>query len=190
MAYAGCNSPAIVQAFRGVGVECPHVLEISKSTTQAENRRAIDNFTNPAIGAFQIVDVERKDIAELQHKYRDTPYQANRTLGRAVKDVQSGRSLGIATGRIDPLPTRAELSRGDTRTFSKSERTKTARPNTERGGAGRHEKPVYRGCVLTVDSDRVPYIKSRHIELPDDKVGARPIPLPQAAQDVLDALPR
>jgi len=145
MAYAGCNSPAIFQAFRGVGVECPHVLEISKSTTQAENRRAIDNFTNPAIGAFQIVDVERKDIAELQHKYRDTPYQANRTLGRAVKDVQSGRSLGIATGRIEPLPTRAELSRGDTRTFSKSERTKTARPNTERGGAGRHEKPVYRG---------------------------------------------
>lgn len=36
----------------------------------------------------------------------------------------------------------------------------------------------------------MPYIKSRHIELPDDKVGARPIPLPQAAQDVLDALPR
>ncbi len=29
----------------------------------------------------------------------------------------------------------------------------------------------------------------RHIELPDSKVGARRIPLPQAAQDVLDALP-
>jgi integrase len=29
----------------------------------------------------------------------------------------------------------------------------------------------------------------RHIELPDSKVGARRIPLPQAAQDVLNALP-
>jgi integrase len=33
------------------------------------------------------------------------------------------------------------------------------------------------------------YIKPRHIELPDSKVGAQRIPLPQAAQDVLDALP-
>jgi len=49
-------------------------LETCKPTTQAEYRRAIDKFITPAIGAFRVVDVERKDIAELQHKHRDIPY--------------------------------------------------------------------------------------------------------------------
>ena len=58
-----------------------HVMERCKPSTQREYRRAIDLFINPAIGNFKVVDVERKDIAELHYKFRNKPYQANRTLG-------------------------------------------------------------------------------------------------------------
>jgi integrase len=56
-------------------------MERCKPSTQGEYRREINQFINPAIGSFKIVDVERKDIADLHHKFRDKPYQANRTLG-------------------------------------------------------------------------------------------------------------
>lgn len=58
-----------------------HVKEHCKPSTQSEYRREIDLFINPTIGSFKIVDVERKDVAELHHKFRYKPYQANRTLG-------------------------------------------------------------------------------------------------------------
>jgi hypothetical protein len=58
-----------------------HAKERCKISTQKEYRRAIDLFIVPALGSFKVVDVERRDIAELHHKFRDRPYQANRTLG-------------------------------------------------------------------------------------------------------------
>ena len=57
-----------------------HAEECCKPTTQKEYRRALNLFIKPEIGSFKVIDVERKDIAALHHKYRDTPYQANRTL--------------------------------------------------------------------------------------------------------------
>ena len=47
-----------------------HVKQHCKPSTQGEYRRAIDLFINPAIGSFKIVDVERRDVAELHHKFR------------------------------------------------------------------------------------------------------------------------
>ncbi|WP_243470828.1 hypothetical protein [Ruegeria denitrificans] len=52
-------------------------------------------FIVTAIGSFKVVDVERKDIAELHHKFRDKPYQDNRTLG-VLSNMQSNGNLGLA----------------------------------------------------------------------------------------------
>ena len=79
-----------------------HVLENCKPTTQAEYRRAIDKFIKPAIGAFRVVDVERKDIAELHHKYRPVPYQANRTLGVLSKMFNLAEIWGLRPDGSNP----------------------------------------------------------------------------------------
>jgi integrase len=50
---------------------------------------------------------------------------------------------------------------------------------------------ILTGCRLgEIQTLKWEYITPRHMELPDTKTGARRIPLPQAARDVLDALPR
>ena len=52
-----------------------------KPSTAAEYRRSVEHFINPRIGKLRVPDVQRSNIAALHHDMRETPYQANRTLG-------------------------------------------------------------------------------------------------------------
>ena len=91
-----------------------HVMERCKPSTQGEYRRAIDLFINPAIGNFKIVDVERKDIAELHHKFRGKPYQANRTLGVLSKMFNLSEIWGLRPDGSNPcrhVPKYKEIKR-------------------------------------------------------------------------------
>ncbi len=79
-----------------------HVMERCKPSTQAEYRRAIDKFINPAIGGFKVIDVERKDVAALHEKHRDKPYQANRTLGVISKMFNLSEVWGLRPDGSNP----------------------------------------------------------------------------------------
>lgn len=52
-----------------------------KPSTQKEYRRNVKLFINPAIGKKKVLEIARRDIAELHMDYAHIPYQANRTLG-------------------------------------------------------------------------------------------------------------
>ena len=52
-----------------------------KTSTAEEYRRSVKLFIDPRIGRYRVPDIQRSDIAALHHDMRDTPYQANRTLG-------------------------------------------------------------------------------------------------------------
>ena len=52
-----------------------------KPSTAEEYRRSVKLFIDPRIGSRRVPDIQRSDIAALHHDLRDTPYQANRTLG-------------------------------------------------------------------------------------------------------------
>lgn len=52
-----------------------------KPSTAEEYRRSVELFINPRIGKLRVPDVQRNHIAALHHGLRETPYQANRTLG-------------------------------------------------------------------------------------------------------------
>ena len=52
-----------------------------KPSTAEEYRRSVKLFIDPRIGRYRVPDIQRSDIAALHHDMRDTPYQANRTLG-------------------------------------------------------------------------------------------------------------
>lgn len=177
-----------------------HVLERCKPSTQREYRRSIDLFIKPAIGAFKVVDVERKDIADLHHRLKDRPYQANRTLGVLSKMFNLGEVWGLRPDGSNPcrhVPKYREKNRSRYLTQSELMRLGTVLSECDAQGI---ESPfviaafrllILTGCRLgEIQTLKWEYITPNGMELPDTKTGARRIPLPQPARAVLAALPR
>ncbi len=177
-----------------------HVKERCKPSTAAEYRRAMDKFIKPAIGAFRVVDVERKDIAELHHKHRAIPYQANRTLGVLSKMFNLAEVWGLRRDGSNPcrhVPKYREHKHERFLSQQELQRLGQVLTEVEQDGS---ESPfivaafrllILTGCRLgEIQTLKWDYITPRHMALPDTKTGARRIPLPQAARAVLDALPR
>ncbi len=177
-----------------------HVKERCKPSTQGEYRRAIDLFIVPAIGSFKVVDVERKDIAELHHKFRDKPYQANRTLGVLSKMFNLAEIWGLRPDGSNPcrhVPKYREEKRERFLSQAELQRLGQVLAEVEQDGS---ETPfvvaafrllILTGCSLgEIQTLQWSFITDAGMELPDTKTGARRIPLPLAARAVLSALPR
>ena len=177
-----------------------HVMERCKPSTQGEYRRAIDLFIVPAVGSFKVVDVERKDIANLHHKFRDKPYQANRTLGVLSKMFNLAEVWGLRPDGSNPcrhVPKYREKKRERYLSQHELQRLGQVLSEAEQKGA---ETPfvvaafrllILTGCRLgEIQTLKWEYITPQGMELPDTKTGARRIPLPQLARDVLTSLPR
>lgn len=177
-----------------------HVMERCKPSTQGEYRRAIDLFINPAIGNFKIVDVERKDIAELHHKFRGKPYQANRTLGVLSKMFNLSEIWGLRPDGSNPcrhVPKYKEIERERYLSQNELQRLGQVLSEAEQDGS---ETPyiiaafrllILTGCRLgEIQTLQWGFITDNGMELPDTKTGARRIPLPNAARAVLSTLPR
>ncbi|WP_170601385.1 site-specific integrase [Ruegeria arenilitoris] len=177
-----------------------YVKERCKPSTQREYRRAIDLFIAPALGSFKVVDVERKDIAELHHKFRDKPYQANRTLGVLSKMFNLAEIWGLRPDGSNPcrhVPKYREEKRERYLNQDELQRLGQVLAEVEQDGS---ESPfvvaafrllILTGCRLReIQTLQWSFITDSGMELPDTKTGARRIPLPQAARAVLSALPR
>ena len=84
---AGEAQPAAAPAVAALGRRFleEYVPIYCKPSTAAQYRRLVNRFVDPAIGDLTVGEVQRKDIAELHYAMRDTPYQANRTLGMLSK---------------------------------------------------------------------------------------------------------
>lgn len=175
-----------------------HVLENCKPTTQGEYRRAIDKFINPVLGSFKVVDVERKDIAELHQKHRDIPYQANRTLGVLSKMFNLAEIWGVRPDGSNPcrhVPKYREVKRERFLSGIELQRLGTTLADIEVEGSetlfviAAFRLLILTGCRLgEIQKLRWDYITPRGMELPDTKTGARRIPLPEAARAILDSL--
>lgn len=177
-----------------------HVLERCKPSTQREYRRSIDLFIKPAIGAFKVVDVERRDISELHHRLKDRPYQANRTLGVLSKMFNLAEVWGLRPDGSNPcrhVPKYRERKRNRFLSQSELSRLGAVLGACEADGS---ESPfviaafrllILTGCRLgEIQTLQWDFITPHGMELPDSKTGARRIPLPQPARAVLSSLPR
>ena len=177
-----------------------HVQERCKPSTQSEYKRAIDLFIKPAIGAFKVVDVERSDIAALHHKYREKPYQANRTLGVLSKMFNLCEVWGLRPDGSNPcrhVPKYREEKRE--RFLSGGELASLGDVLTACEADGSETKYVvaaFRLLVLTgcrlgeIQTLKWEYVQDGYLMLPDSKTGARRIPVSPSAQAVLDSLER
>ena len=174
-----------------------YVPEHCKPGTQGEYRRSVEIFINPAIGTVRVSDVQRKDIAELHHGLRRTPYQANRTLGVLSKMFSLAEVWGWRPDGTNPCR--------HVKRYRESPRERFLSPEeTERlGGVLREVEPtmpaavaairllLLTGCRLSeIQTLRWKHVRDDCIELPDTKTGGRVVPLGPEARAVLDALPR
>ena len=78
---AGRNADAPTMIALGKRFLKEYVSTHCKTSTAEEYRRSVKLFIDPRIGRYRVPDIQRSDIAALHHDMRDTPYQANRTLG-------------------------------------------------------------------------------------------------------------
>ena len=177
-----------------------HAQERCKPTTQKEYRRALNLFIKPAIGGFKGIDVERKDIAALHHKYRDTPYQANRTLQVLSKMFNMAEIWGLRPDGSNPcrhVPKYREEKRERYLSQYELQRLGQVLSEAEQDGSESvHVVAAFRLLILTgcrlkeIQTLQWGFVTDAGMELPDTKTGARRIPLPSAARAVLSTLPR
>ena len=59
-------------------------------------------FIDPRIGTRKVTEIQRSDIAELHHGMRETPYQANRTLGVLSKMFNLAELWGLRPDGSNP----------------------------------------------------------------------------------------
>ena len=175
----------------------------NKPATAAHYRLMLGKHIVPALGALVVAEAERKDILALQYGLREKPTVANRAVDMLVKMFNlaelwemrpPGRNpcKGVRRYKVEPHKERfltpEELAQlGRALDAAPAERL-----------ASRHAAAAIRLLVLTgcrrneilglrwtdVDFD------SGELSLTDSKTGARIVPLPPAAAEVLAALPR
>lgn len=176
-----------------------YVEQRLKVTTQREYRRAVELFIKPALGTFKVEDVTRADVSDLHHKHRHIPYQANRTLGVLHKLFNLAEIWGLRPDGSNPcrhVPKYREskrerfLSAGELQCLGQVLDQLQAENLESPFVVGAFKMLVLTGCrLMEIQTLKWEYVKEEHIALPDSKTGARRIPLPLAARNVLASLP-
>lgn len=177
-----------------------HVAIHCKPSTAGEYQRSIDLFILPKLGPRRIGDITRADIANLHHAMRDTPYQANRTLGVVSKMFNLAELWGLRPDGSNPcrhIPRYPERKRE--RFLLPEEIARLAQTLDEMGSESPALLPAINairllmltGCRLKeIQTLQWVYIKPPYILLPDSKTGARKIPIDEPVAEVLRGIAR
>lgn len=173
-----------------------------KPTTAAEYKRSVELFINPKLGTRRLVDVTRADVSELHFEMRDTPYQANRTLGVLSKMFNLAEEWGLRPDGSNPCRHVKKYKE------TKRERFLIGKEITELGKtldiveASGEESGAAVACLrlLLLTGCRlreIQTLKWKYVDftdyclrLPDSKTGAKVVNIGQAAIDVLKGIAR
>lgn len=175
-----------------------HAVHRCKPITLREYRRSIENHIKPAIGPFRLTDVTRADVAQLHHKMRETPYQANRVLAVISKMFNMAEIWGLRPDGSNPcrhVPKYQEKPRE--RFLSQAEIARLAEvldrvemENPEISPAVNAIRLLMlTGCRLSeIQTLKWEYVRPPYLILPDSKTGARKIPIDGTIEAVLNRI--
>ena len=169
---------------------------------QYEYRRSVELFINPGIGTRKVSDIERKDIAELHHGLRETPYQANRTLGVLSKMFNLAEVWGLRPDYSNPcLHVKKYPEQKRERFLSLEEYVALGKTLNEIEADGSETKSAINairllmltGCrlgeIMMLKWDYVD-LRAREFRLPDSKTGAKVVHFGEIVVDVLKDIER
>lgn len=177
-----------------------HVDVRLKPSTRYDYRKIVNKIVIPALGTRKIVDVTRADIADLHHSNRQAPCRANRILCLLSKMFNLAEVWELRRDGSNPCRHVAKYpEKRRERFLSEVELIRLGKVLATSEASGTEAPQVvaaFRLLVLTgcrlreIQYLRWDYITPTHIALPDSKTGARKVPLPPAALDVLRTMPR
>ena len=173
-----------------------------KPSTAAEYRRSVEHFINPRIGKLRVPDVQRSNIAALHHDLRETPYQANRTLGVLSKMFNLAELWELRPDGTNPCRHVKRFKEDKRERFlsdAEYRRLGSALREIEQDGS---ETPstiaairllMLTGCRLSeIQKLRWEYVdlETGELRLPDTKTGAKVVHLGEPAIAVLRDIQR
>ena len=173
-----------------------------KTSTAYEYGRSVKFFIDPRIGRRKVRDIKRSDIAELHHELRETPYQANRTLGVLSKMFSQAEVWGLRPDGSNPcLHVKRYKEEKRERFLSAEEFARLGQvlDETLRDGSETRSAVVairllmLTGCRLSeIQKLQWEYVdlEAAELQLPDTKTGGRAVPLAPSAVRLLQSLPR
>lgn len=166
-----------------------------KDSTAKEYKRCVDLFIKPAIGRVKVEDLQRSHIAELHHKHRDKPYQANRTLGVLSVMLNQAEVWGLRPDNSNPCRNVKKYEEKKRERFLSNEEFERlgnvlAALEAEGGQAQSAINAIrlliLSGCRLgEIQKLKWEYINGNILSLPDSKTGAKRVYLGPAALEVL-----
>lgn len=173
-----------------------------KPRSAAEDRRMLDRYVLPVLGARKIADIDRADVTRLHQGMRETPYQANRVVGLLSRMFNVAERWGIRPDGSNPTRhvekfketgrerflNADELARlGDV--LAEAERTATESASV----VAAIRLLTLTGCrmseVLTLQWGYVDFAAAC-LRLPDSKTGAKVVHLNAPALEVLASIDR
>lgn len=179
-----------------------HVAIRCKPSTQYEYRRSVELFINPEIGTRKVVDIERRDIAEMHHRLSHIPYQANRTLGVLSKMFNLAEVWGLRPDGSNPcLHVKKYAEEKRERFLSADEYASLGRTLTAAEADGSEPTAVVAavrllmltGCrlgeIMTLKWSYVDWT-ARALRLPDSKTGAKVVHFGEPVTAVLRSIPK
>ena len=181
-----------------------HVAIRCKPGTLVLYRAAVRQYIVPALGETPVSAVRREQVAALHHALRETPYAANRAVHLLARILDVAEEEGLRPrGAGNPCRSIEKFrERPHDRFLSEDELRRLGRVLEAAAGGGGGASPaavaairllVLTGCrrseILGLRWEHVD-LEAGELRLPDSKTGARLVPLPPAAAEVIADLPR
>ena len=180
-----------------------HVAMHCKPNTVKHYGQMVRNHIVPALADLRVSEVERKHILKFQYGLRDMPTVANRTVDILVKMFNLAELWEMRPPGKNPCRSvrRYKVKPRKERFLTPEELARLGRILENAPGerlASRHAAAAIRllvltGCrrneILGLAWDDLEF-ESGEMRLADSKTGARVVPLPPAAVEVLKDLPR
>ena len=115
-------------------------------------------FIDPRIGTRKVTEIQRSDIAELHHGMRETPYQANRTLGVLSKMFNLAELWGLRPDGSNPCLHVKRYKEEKRERFLERGGVHPAWPGSRRDSGGRLGDPLGGSRNPSPDADRLPAV--------------------------------
>lgn len=179
-----------------------YVAHHCKPRTADEYRRAVVHFINPVLGRQRIADLTRADVTRLHHRFRERPYQANRSLAVLSKMMNLAEGWGLRLDGSNPVRHVKKYREDKRERYLTSEELRRLGAVLSDAHANQAETPFTLAAIglLILTGARLTEILTlrwEHVDLdggvlrlPNSKTGAKLVYLNDAAIGLLRTMPR
>ncbi|GAB6052037.1 site-specific integrase [Magnetospira thiophila] len=174
-----------------------YVTSHCKPRTQVEYRHALNSYILPALGSLSVLKISRDDVSDLHHAMRDTPYQANRTLGVLSKMMNQAEAWDYRPDRSNPCYHVKKYKEQKRERYLSPEQLISLRKALDAeesfapSAVAAFRLLIFTGARLSeIQTLQWSYIRGDRIFLPDSKTGAKVLHLGKAALTLLGSIAR